>query len=262
MIVELIFIYVVLTVGLYFGGSHLMFPAPEPSYELDEPFFKISADQGEEDHIAAIYLENPQAEYTILYSHGNAEDLGHLHPLLEQYRNHGFSVFAYDYRGYGHSSGRTSEQNTYADIKSAYEYLNQEIGVPSDQIIALGRSVGGGPVLHLAQKTSLAGIILESSFVSAARVLTRIPIFPLDRFRNLARVREIDTPMLLVHGTADAIVPIWHSKKLYKAANSSHMAKFWVEKAGHNDLIQTAGRDYWDTLTAFAAELPPPQKAE
>ncbi len=254
MILAAVFIYLAVMLALYFLGNSLLFPAPAPGYELKEPFFRISVDNNE--HISALYFENRDADFTILYSHGNAEDLGHIRPLLEQYRHHGYAVLAYDYRGYGHSSGSPSEHKSYADIEAAYKYLRNEIGTSPDRIIALGRSVGGGPTLHLATKHPVQAIILESTFVSASRVLTRIPLFPLDRFRNLAKTRKLEVPALFIHGTSDQIIPWWHGKKLYHAVPSKTKSHFWVKDAGHNDLLSVAGQAYWHQLEAFTANLP------
>src|SRR5215813_12301269 len=97
--------------------------------------------------LSAVHLANPHADFTILYSHGNAEDLGLIAPLLARLREWGFAVFAYDYRGYGTSRGTPSERGAYEDVDAAYAFLTRTLGVPPGRIIAYGRSVGSGPAV-------------------------------------------------------------------------------------------------------------------
>src|SRR5215813_11040539 len=93
--------------------NRIIFQPPPPTYRLSSEVLSFSSDGIK---IAAVYLKNPDAAYTILYSHGNAEDLGTIRPILEELRIMGFSAFAYDYRGYGLSAGTSSEKTTYHDI--------------------------------------------------------------------------------------------------------------------------------------------------
>src|SRR5262249_58532580 len=97
--------------------------------------------------IPGVYLRNERADHTILYSHGNAEDLGLIARSLGRFRDLGFAVFAYDYRGYGTSQGKASENGTYRDIDAAYDHLTRVLGIPANRIIAYVRSAGGGPAL-------------------------------------------------------------------------------------------------------------------
>ena len=115
--------------------NRIIFQPPPPTYRPSSEVLSLSSDGIK---IAGVYLKNPNATYTILYSHGNAEDLGSIRPILEELRIMGFSIFAYDYRGYGLSAGTSSEKTTYQDIDAAYDYLNREEQVPANRIIALG----------------------------------------------------------------------------------------------------------------------------
>ena len=112
----------------------------------------------------------------------------------------GFSVFAYDYHGYGTSGGKATEQNAYEDIDAAYNYLTQVLKVPPDRIIAHGRSLGGAVAIDLASRKPLGGLVVESSFVSAFRVVTGYRIFPFDKFRNADKIRQVRCPVLIIHG--------------------------------------------------------------
>jgi fermentation-respiration switch protein FrsA (DUF1100 family) len=201
--------------------------------------------------IAAAHLINPKAQYTILFSHGNATDLGFMMPWFRRYRDAGSSLFAYDYHGYGGSGGKPTERNTYKDIDAAYAYLTKTLKLPPEQIMAHGQSLGGAPAIDLAARQPLGGLIVESSFVSAFRTVTRYPIIPLDQFKNLQKIGYVRCPVLVIHGAADRIVPLWHGRKLYARANQPKFS-WWVRGAGHNDLAATAGSQYWQALRAFA----------
>lgn len=246
----LVFIYASLLLFAYFFSDQIIFRARESSYEDGPEILKIGTEDGAE--ISALYLLEPNSEFTILYSHGNAEDVGDIRKFLEMFRDKGFSVLAYDYRGYGTSDGRASEKNAYEDIEAAYEYLVGELGSSPDQIIALGRSVGGAVAMHLACREKLAGLILEGSFITAFRVITRIPLVPFDKFRNIDKIKKVQCPVLIIHGKDDRIVPFWHGEKLFKMANEPKL-KFWVDGAGHNDLFLVAGTRYWDIISKFTS---------
>lgn len=248
-----IFVYGCVVLFAYLYPDRMIFHPQASSYIDDSDIIKIDVADGEQ--ISALYLINPDAEFTILYSHGNAEDIGQLRPILERFYSAGYSILAYDYRGYGTSDGKASEKNTYEDVESAYEYLTVKAGVPSSRIVAAGRSVGGGVAIHLACRKKIGGLILESSFVTAFRVVTRIPLVPFDKFRNIDKIKKINCPVLVFHGKDDDVVPIWHGKKLFEKANEPKFC-LWIDNAGHNDdLAQMAGSSYWNTIEKFMASV-------
>ncbi|MDO9516096.1 MAG: alpha/beta hydrolase [Syntrophales bacterium] len=235
--------------GIFFGDRLIFQPQPS-SYTDTNQILKLKTINGA--IISVLYLPNPGAAYTILYSHGNAEDLGNIREVLNQFHQHGFSVIAYDYSGYGTSSGKPSEDASYADISAVYEYAVREIGLRPENILLIGRSVGGGPSLDLAVRKTVGGLILESSFVSAFRVVTTVPLFPVDKFNNLNKIKALSCPVLVIHGKQDSIIPFWHGERLYDEANPPKM-KFWVDAARHNDVMWSAGKEYWDTVERFVA---------
>lgn len=230
-----------------FFGDRIIFQPPPSSYRDTNEILKLKSGDAQ---ISALYLQNPNAIYTILYSHGNAEDIGAIRPILEEIKTNGFSVLAYDYRGYGTSSGGSSEQTAYEDIDAAYDYLTRDQKIPAHRIIALGRSLGGAVAIDLAHRKPLAGLIIESSFVSAYRVLTRIPIYPFDRFKSISKITQIHRPVLVIHGRNDEVISVWHGEKLFRAANHPKLS-YWVQGAGHNDLFEVAGSGYSRALKSF-----------
>jgi len=204
--------------------------------------------------IAAVYLPNPSARYTLLFSHGNAEDLGDDLPMLAEFRNAGYAVFAYDYRGYGDSEGTSSEASLYADVDAAYQYLTGNLHVVPDRIIAFGRSLGCAAAIHLAAAHPVAGLIVEAPFLSAFRVLTRIRLLPWDKFNNAAAIRRVHCPVLIIHGRSDEVVPRWHGERLYQLANPPKR-NLWVDHAGHNDVLMLAPQRYFEAIQKFIALL-------
>lgn len=238
-------------------AHRMIFPAPPPSDESGAGYVKLPLRSGRE--ITALYLENPEARHTILYSYGNGEDLGRVRPVLEQLRNRGFAVMAYDYPGYGTSEGRPSEQGCYEAIAAAFSYLVILRETDPRRIILYGRSLGGGPSYALAAQKPVAGLITEGTFTSTFRVITRRQILPWDVFDNLAVADRIACPVLVIHGTADRTVPFAHAEALYNAAREPK-ARLFVEGAGHNNLVEVAGTRYWDALGQFVESLPEPHE--
>jgi abhydrolase domain-containing protein 17 len=246
--------YGVLALFALVYAGRVLFQPPAPSYTgALVPFTRVPVASGQT--LAVQYLPNPEARFTILYSHGNAEDLGFLQPVLAEMRDAGFAVVAYDYRGYGQSSGtQPTVRRAVEDAETVYRYAVDVLGIPPSRLILHGRSLGSGPTLVLATRHPSAGVVVESAFVSVLRVVTRIRIFPFDHFHNLARIQRLQVPVLVIHGTRDGVIPHWHGRRLYEAAPEPKRA-VWVEGAGHNDLALVAGADHGRALAAFAEEL-------
>lgn len=243
--------YVGLLIFAYFFADKMIFLPPRASYRDTDEIIKLTSNGAQ---ISAIYLPNENAKYTLLVSHGNAEDLGYIMPFFKEFQRHGFSVFAYDYHGYGTSEGSPNEANSYADVRAAYDYLVNVLRISPQRIIIYGRSLGAAVALDLAIKENVAGLIMESPFVTAFRAVTRIPIFPFDEFNNLQKITKLTCPLLIIHGTDDRIVSFWHGKKLLQMANVPKQY-FWVTNAGHNDVLPTAGNEYWQALDGFVKML-------
>jgi fermentation-respiration switch protein FrsA (DUF1100 family) len=247
----------VLFYGLMFADRMIFLP-PVTEYRDTSGTVKLKSRDGVE--ISAVYLPNPYGSHTILFSHGNAEDLGTLARELESMRTLGFAVFAYDYHGYGTSGGKATEQKSYEDIDAAYDYLTQILKVPPERIIAHGRSLGGAVAIDLASRKPLGGLIVESSFVSAFRVVTGYPVFPFDKFRNSGKIRNVHCPVLIIHGRQDEVIPFWHGERLFALANEPKM-KLWVD-SGHNNLKPVAGHQYARTMLEFVDLLKAQSQSE
>jgi fermentation-respiration switch protein FrsA (DUF1100 family) len=245
---SLLLIYAFFALYVFFRADSMIFLPQTISYQDTTDILKISVSDNE--RISATYLPNARSKYTLLYIHGNAEDLGDIRPMLDRLHNWGFNVFAYDYRGYGTSDGKPNEGNAYQDADAAYKYLTQQLKIPPERIILYGRSVGGGSATELATRHSVAGLILESTFTSAFRVVVPFPLLPFDKFANLDKLGKIRCPILVMHGQADQTIPIEHGQTLFKAASEPKMS-LWVAGAGHDDFTWVAGKRHQETLLSF-----------
>ena len=178
------------------------------------------------------------------------EDLGEILPRLRDLRDIGFNIFSYDYQGYGTSQGRPSVAGAYQDVNAAYEYLTQRLGIPANKIIVYGYSVGGGPSVDLASRQPVAGLVIESSFTTAFRVVTGIPVYPFDKFPNIDNIKNVNCPVLVIHGNADRVIPFYHGQQLFAMVDQPKLS-FWVNGAGHLNLLEVAGEEYVKVMTEF-----------
>ncbi|KAK7273265.1 hypothetical protein RIF29_14314 [Crotalaria pallida] len=188
--------------------------------------------------IVAIYIKNPSASLTMLYSHGNAADLGQMYELFSELSVHlRVNLLGYDYSGYGQSSGKPSEQNTYADIEAAYKCLVEKYGVKEEDIILYGQSVGSGPTTDLATRLpNLRAVILHSPILSGLRVMYPVKrTYWFDIYKNIDKIPLVNCPVLIIHGTADDVVDCSHGKQLWEHCKQKY-EPLWVKGGNHCDL--------------------------
>ncbi|XZO00444.1 MAG: alpha/beta hydrolase [Microcoleus sp.] len=165
----------------------------------------------------------------VLYLHGNGLNVGANVEHANRFHQLGMSVFLIDYRGYGKSQGEfPTESQVYEDAQLAMDYLVKQRGINPKQIYIYGHSLGGAIAIDLAVRNpEAAGLIVEGSFTSAREMVDFqsgvYRIFPIDlllrqRFDSIAKVDRLEMPVLFIHGTADTVVPVEMSKKLFDAA--------------------------------------------
>ena len=236
--------------------ERLLFRPPEKSRTPGDAENRLMLPAGAET-IAVFYLPGPPGANTVLYSHGNAEDLGMIRYRMNQYVEHGYGVAAYDYEGYGMSDGTPSESAAYRDIERVWRWLVEEKKIPQESIVIHGFSVGTGPSCYLAEKVNARALILEAPFQSTFAV-AGVGFLPFNRFPNIDRIANIDMPLLIIHGDADRIIPFSHGRKLFETAKEPKTL-YTVEGAGHNNLILKAGENYWKTLRKFLDTNPAKQ---
>ena len=232
----------------------MLFQPPDPTYQADPKLIWLTTRRNQ--RIPAFFL-NRRAPLTILFSHGNAEDLGH---ILHYFDCIGdaipANIFAYDYTGYGCSSGLPSEEDIYADIEAAYQYLRDVVGIPWDRIVLFGRSMGTAASVHLGTLTPVRGLILQCPMLSVFRIAfnSRFTV-PGDRLTNIDRIKEIEAPVLVIHGTDDEIVPFWHGIQLQELCKDQSVEPLWVKGGSHNNIESTARQAFIDRITGFLREL-------
>ncbi|KPK39595.1 MAG: lysophospholipase [Gammaproteobacteria bacterium SG8_47] len=206
--------------------------------------------------IPAPALRPPRA--TVLFLHGNAGNISHRLDSIGLFHNLGLAVLIIDYRGYGRSEGRPSEQGTYLDAAAAWAYLTQQRGLRPGSIIVFGRSLGGAVAAHLAVEHEPGALILESTATSmpdlAAQLYPFLPARWLTRFHYDARraLASIACPVLIVHSRNDEIIPFSHGEGLYASAREPK--DFLELRGGHNDGFLATGRRYVAGLDQFIRE--------
>ncbi|KAG0502165.1 hypothetical protein HPP92_002237 [Vanilla planifolia] len=216
------------------GGGKLVVSGIPQDTSMDV----LMVDNRRGNKIIAFFFRNPCARLTVLYSHGNATDLGQLYELFVQLKvNLRVNLMGYDYSGYGASSGKPSESNTYADIEAIYECLETEYGVSQEDLVLYGQSLGSGPTLHLASRLPrLRGVVLHSAMLSGLRVLCHINFsFCLDIYKNVNKIKMVKCPVLVIHGTEDEVVNWLHGNKLWKLAREPH-DPLWIKGGSHCNL--------------------------
>ena len=250
---SIVFTYGCLALYAYWFSDSLIFLPPRPTYADGHDVIKIPIPKAGTT-ISAYYLPNPAARFVLLYSHGNGNDLGEVRFHLEELRSRGYGVFAYDYEGYGTSSGSPSEAAVYRDVDAAYSYLTSRLGISASRIVPYGFSLGGAAALDLAVHRAVAGVVLESTFVTAFRVRTHFALVPFDEFDNLLKIEDLRRPLLLMHSRDDPLIAFWQAETLFGAA-SEPKTLVAFDSGHHGGAAWSEPKRYWGALTAFTDSL-------
>lgn len=174
----------------------------------------------------------------VLVCHGNAGNISHRLDTCAALLATGVSVFVFDYRGYGRSQGRPSEEGTYRDAQAAYQWLRQK-GFAGTNIIAFGESLGGGIATELAAREPVGGLVLESTFTSitdmGAELFPWLPVRWLGtiRYDTRSKLPRLHIPVMVMHSPADDLIGFQHGQRNFAAAKEPKL--FWEIKGEHND---------------------------
>jgi len=202
------------------------------------------------------YVEAQADRPVVLWCHGNAGTIiNRLENLREIFRL-GLSAFLFDYRGYGRSQGKPSEDGLYQDAVGAHDYLTRTRMIRSDRLILFGRSLGAAVAGELAAQRPAAGLILESPFPSIEAVAKHhyggLPVHWLlgAEFRLIDRLPLLSLPKLIIHGDRDDIIPIELGRQVFEAAQPP---KEWyvIRGADHNNTYQVGGAPYFRQWAEF-----------
>ena len=228
--------------------------------EFEEVWLPAASGNGEQIHGWWIPTQAPTRLGTLIYLHGNGENVSANLGLAYRFQRLGFSVFLFDYRGYGLSQGPfPSEERLYEDAETAWQYVTQTQQIPPQQIYLFGHSLGGAIAIELAtRKPEAAGLIVQSSFTSVPDMAQRTlyaKLFPVDlllheRFDSAKKVANLQMPVFFIHGLADDSVPPEMSQSLYQAAVEPK--QLWlVPDAMHNNVAEIADEVYDQKIRQF-----------
>jgi uncharacterized protein len=180
------------------------------------------------------YIPAKANKPTILYAHGNFGNMNHREYLMEQFTNAGYGFMIFDPRGYGHSTGESSEQGLYEDYAAASRHLETRHRVPLKNQIAAGESLGGGIVTHVAQDRKFKAVVLCATFTSIPDVFAHLKsrfsflkwFLPSEdmvqqKFRSLEKIGKVQSPVIFIHGDSDDVIPMTMTRKLFHEAKQA-----------------------------------------
>ena len=198
------------------------------------------------------WLAAPGAEYTLVYFHGARVNLTGSVYRLRGFRDAGFNVLAVDYRGYGRSSPRLpSENSVYEDAEAAWNWLDARVPDRAKRIL-YGHSLGGPVAAEVALRGGgAAALVLESAFTSVTE-MTVLGGLVTQRMDLVAKLRQLDLPVLIVHGTEDSVVPPAMAQQLYDTVRGPKRLVL-VEGAGHSWVVRRAGAEMFEAVRQLAA---------
>jgi uncharacterized protein len=230
------------------------------------PFENLAATTEDGLRLTGWYVPPPAgspASWTLLVFHGNAENIGSGLPLVERAHAAGFGVALAEYRGYASNPGSPSEQGISRDGEAFWQALAARPGADPARIAVWGRSIGGTVAVHLAAAGRGGALVLESPFRSArtllrdagAWVLSALAVFASYRFDQESLIGGITVPVLILHGTADEVVPFAHGQRLYELARAPKRFVA-IDGGGHNDLWSRHAAEVWGPAEAFLLRPP------
>ncbi len=227
------------------------------------PYEDIALTTTDGEVLNAWWVPHPESRGTLLFLHGNAGNISHRLDSINIFHKLRLSVFIIDYRGYGKSTGKPSEQGTYTDAETAFNYLVNENNIESENIFIFGRSLGGAVATWLAEKHTPTGLIIESSFTSIADIGNHYyPYLPTSllariKYSSIDRIANIKSPTLFIHSKHDEIIPYKYGKQLFtEALMETTTAKSFLEINGdHNEGFIISEKKYSDGIDRFIADI-------
>ncbi len=251
--------YLLVVLAMTFIENWLVYPAPpkhlgdwNPQGYGHQDVWFASADGT---RLHGWLFEHPEPQHVVLYCHGNGEHVAYNADLMDHLRRElDATVLIFDYRGYGQSEGRPHEAGIVADGKAAHRWLADRTGIATDQVVLVGRSLGGGVAVASAAELSAKALVLQSTFArmvdTAAELYPWLPIRLVmrNRYDSLALIKEFDGPVLQSHGTADKLIPYHQAQQLFDAVRSD--SKKWFDVPGGSHCTPQP-RGYYAQLREF-----------
>ena len=253
-------IYFLVLVFLYFYQRSLLYHPNENNYSGDKisvDIEKVKIQTSDNIELLGWYHEKNLKDYkTLVYFHGNAGSLENRIHKLNHFQDMNINFLIIAWRGFNGNKGKPSERGLYVDGKSAIDWLIKK-GVDEKNLILYGESLGTGVAIHLAQNKNYAGVILETPFTSmvdaAKNFYPYVPINLLlkDKFENFKKVKNINAPILVMHGEVDKIVPFSMGKKIYEIANNpkySYFTKYDDHMMEYDENLVLALKSFFNSL--------------
>jgi fermentation-respiration switch protein FrsA (DUF1100 family) len=258
--------YAVLVLVIYLMQARMLYLADVPGRSLEQTpadigaeFRDVSIETADHVRLHGWYIPGA-SDRVLLFFHGNAGNISHRLESIRQFLQLGLSVLIIDYRGYGQSEGRTTEQGIYRDAGAAWRYLTKTQEIPENRIVVFGRSMGASAAAYLAAKHHPLALIVESSFTSVPDIAREyypwLPVRWLSRLRHSAEdfVRQGRSPVLVIHSRDDEIVPFHHGEAIFAAAREPRA--FLEIRGTHNDAFLRDEHNYITGLRSFLDTLP------
>ena len=235
LILTIFFVYFLILVFLYFYQRNLLYHPNENNYSGDNILVdikKVKISTTDKIELLGWYHEKNLKDFkTLVFFHGNAGTLENRIHKINHFKDININFLIISWRGFSGNNGKPTEQGLYDDGKSAIDWLIKK-GVNEKNIILYGESLGTGVATHLAQDKEFAAVILETPFTSMADAAkTFYPFIPVrillkDKFENYKKIKNINSPILVMHGEKDQIIPFFMGKKIYELANTPKYSYF------------------------------------
>ena len=230
--------YLVLLIFIYFYQRNLLYLPSENNYQNDKIQFsyeEIFIKVDDKITLKSWLINKDFKEFkTLVLFHGNAGDLSNRIYKLNELNKLDINILLISWRGFSGNKGSPTEKNLYEDAEAAIKWLNEK-KVENNQIILYGESLGSGVAVEIGKKNNFNGIILESPFTSlenSAKIY--YPYLPVkfllkDRYDSINKIDKIRTPILIMHGKKDDIVPFSMGKELFEKANNPKHSYFTLD---------------------------------
>ena len=254
-----VLIYLTITFVLYYSQRSLLYHPSENNYSGDKlivPIDKVKILTDDNIELVAWHHKKNDNYKTILFLHGNAGSLENRIHKINHFNDMDVNFLIVAWRGFSGNKGKPTENGLYIDAKSAVKWLKNK-GVNEEEIIIYGESLGTGVGTEIAQNKNFAGIILESPFTSMVDAgADKYPIFPIrlllkDKYESYKKIKNIKSPILIMHGEVDKIVPFWMGKKMYELANEpkySYFPKYDDHMMEYNENLLNVLKDFIQSL--------------
>ena len=227
--------YLFIVLFTYFYQRNLLYHPSENNYSGDKLIVEINEvkikTQDNIELLSWYHKKNLNSYKTILFLHGNAGSLENRIHKINHFKDMNVNFLLVSWRGFSGNKGTPTEKGLYEDARSAVNWLKSQ-GVKENNIIIYGESLGTGITTEIAQNKNFAGIILESPFTSMVdagkNVYPYLPVRLLlkDKYESKKKIKNIHSPILIMHGKVDKIVPFHMGKKMYELANEPKYSYF------------------------------------